>query len=303
MPVEAPELPQVDPKRLPTHPAQPLLAATDFFRRPLMDVPSDKTSNIRQALRDSLERDFQKDKPRMRQLFPDLSDRECLLIYLLGRVGGSLPIYRTTGVVNSLEDWLWTPYGNCAHHAARLAMVLDAFDIPSAFMGICTPAYPGHAVVDAWDPEEKVAYLFDANYFTYISSKPLKRLAKEGGGIVWTFLNMTPEDREKMSEKLIVHVLPRYFEFVDPGNQAFAPSPVTPNLMNSQRAELAGRWKQFLGHELDLNRDYWKKVVVHAPHSLRELMELGWSEMAHFNPRHALTADYGRFWEKDPAMN
>lgn len=175
--------------------------------------------------------------------FPDMEDRERFIAYLLARVNGSLPVYHpTTQGSTTLEEWLWMPQGNCSHHALRLALVLDAFDIPSVMMGINTPAFPGHVLVDAWDPVAKKAYWLDANFVTYAALD-----SEEKAGFAKKFLSMTPEERARAVEAVDFKVLPWHFDWVDPDMWVFRPRPLTASMINEQQPALAGKWKQFFG--------------------------------------------------------
>lgn len=268
-----------------------IMEFSDFFRRPLMAEPPQ--DNIRAALRESLEKDWQNDEPWMKERFPDMDARERFIAYLLARVNGSLPVYHSTTTGSAkLEEMLWLPRGNCSHHSLRLSLVLDAFDIPSVMLSVVTPSFPGHVLVDAWDPVGKKAYWLDANFLTYASLDAPKK-----AGFGWQFLNMTPEERANAIQAVDFKILPWHFEWVDPDATVFRKRPLTAEMINSQRDSLAGKWQRFFGHELDRAGEFWKKAgLAHAPHGLQDFPNLGISDIARFAPETSLDLGYEKFW-------
>ena len=269
-----------------------IMEFSNFFRRPLMSEPPKE--DVRKRLRESLEKDWQNDMSWMKERFPDMDERERFIAYLLARVNGSLPVYHpTTHGSQTLEEWLWMPRGNCSHHSLRLALVLDAFDIPSKIMSINTPSFPGHVLVDAWDPVTKKAYWLDANFLTYASLD-----SKEKAGFYWKFMSLTPDERAKTAETIDFKILPWHFEWVDPDSMVFRPRPLTAALINQQQPSLVGKWKRFFGHELETNRVFWKKAgLAHAPHDFKDFSRLGLGEIDKFAPQTRLDADYEKFWQ------
>jgi hypothetical protein len=129
------------------------------FRRPITDrqhAPNDGGLGRR------LLEDFGADRALVDELGAFVSDRERLLVCLLMRVNGSIPIFDPAKGINAdPENLLLSRTGNCAHLATRLALVLESVGMECRVVCWWSPSVEGHVFVEARDPADGIAYILD----------------------------------------------------------------------------------------------------------------------------------------------
>lgn len=254
-----------------------------LFRKKLLQ--SDPGKDYRVLLHNTLLMDFSHDRKIIEARYPQLTERQSLVLYILLRVHGSIPVYTIRSYLPvTLEDWLFSRNGNCSDHAMRLTLVLDAFGIQTARMSIHTKSFPGHVIVDAFDPIDKTAYLLDSNLNGFMY-KP-----NSSSGLFLELLYMTKEERKKFVNTSNTFLYPPYhFTYVDPGDGYFEGRDLFPDQINIHRSSLPDKWKAFMCNELETTFDIWKRgAPVHMPLSWDELRLLGYSALDIFQPQCSL---------------
>lgn len=223
------------------------------FRKKLL--PNDPGKDYRIVLHKKLLLDFSHERKIIEQKYPQLNERQTLVLYLMLRVHGSIPVYTIRPYLPvTLEDWLFSRNGNCSDYAMRLSLVLDAFGIQTARMSIHTKSFPGHVIIDAFDPIDKTAYLLDSNLNGFMY-KP-----NSSSGLFLELLYMNKEERKKFINTSDTFIYPPYhFKYVDPGDAYFEGRELLPEQVNRQRSSLPEKWKAFMSDELETTFDIWKR--------------------------------------------
>jgi len=136
-----------------------------YFEGPLLNVPYGETmmneAEILPEIHERLQYEYEQKQTIIRERFPQLTDYQLLLVFLMLRINGSFPVYEPTFIFNPTANVLIGNSGNCTHYTLRLLMVLDAFQIPARAIPIFTPSLPGHMVVEAFDAVTGLAALID----------------------------------------------------------------------------------------------------------------------------------------------
>lgn len=120
---------------------------------------------LKSDIRDRISQGYEKDGHRLSERYGFGSEREKLIVYMMLRVNGSLPVYKiTSDVPMDISGLLMGKQGNCGVAATRLLMVLDAFGIKGRAVVWYSPSLTGHILVDAYDSIENKAYLLDPTF-------------------------------------------------------------------------------------------------------------------------------------------
>jgi hypothetical protein len=241
----------------------------DFAGRLLDRLPPD-VRTTRGQLRDALLKEYAAKSVLLRALFPELSDRQRLVMFAQLRVHGSFPTYAIRSMVPSTLDRLLLSHrGNCSDHAIRLAMALDSLGIQNAFIPILTKSLPGHVIVDAFDPTEKTGYLLDSNTNVYV------RMPAARASFLNVWINLSPAERGAFfGHRGNFYLLPMHYDYVDPGPAlGFKPGAVNLVDLNSTIPRRAQAWRNSLTDEFDQVLGWWKKSYPFQPP--RPLPDLG----------------------------
>ena len=241
---------------------------TGFRGRLLAQLPSDHRQT-RAALRSALLNEFSAKQDLIRTRFPELSERQRLVMFTLLRVHGSFPTYAIRSMVPaSLDRLLLSHRGNCSDHAIRLALALDALDIETAFVPIKTASLPGHVVVDAYDPIEHTAYLLDSN------TNVLIRRPGASASFLTEWVNERALARtEFFSSAGNFYELPMHYDYEDPGPLGFTGAAPTLEQLNSTVKNRKDLWRRAFTTEFGQVLGWWKTSWPYQPP--RSLIELG----------------------------
>ena len=202
---------------------------------------------------------------------PECSDRQRLVHYLVGRVHGSLPVYALRkNIPDTLEALLFSHRGNCADHAIRLMLVLDAFHIATAWVSLWSPSLPGHIVVDAFDPEEHTAYLLDSNNNVIMTNNA----PAQPGGLLLDALY--PADN---AAPWTMRTMPARIYYVDPGFAHYTGTVLSTKMVNHSAEALHRWWTRTLTTEFPEVLDRWRRnastgKLAHIPLNLQQFRAL-----------------------------
>lgn len=238
-----------------------------FWKPILTELPKNR-SELRERIKTNLQSDFNETKPYIAARYKDLTERDWLMLHLMLRVNGSMPIYiPRIAAPKELDLLLTAPRGNCTDYAIRLCMVLDAFDIPSRIASIQTPSLPGHVAVEAYDATGKSAYLMDStlNAFSFIRNVDT--------GFWGTVFAWDSDKRQAYFQAKRNNMVfpPLLLRFLDPGITVFNPTTeLNLAFVNNAWAERENLWRQTLANELPEISKFWQKYPDHAPREIRE---------------------------------
>lgn len=248
----------------------------EMIRRPLLRHLPENNIGYDKALQKHLQEDFEHDLPLLRILQPNLTDRELLVVYLVGRVHGSIPIYLPRSCQPNLtETLLFSPRGNCSDYALRTMLVCDIFDIATARFTFWTPSLPGHVLVEAYDQKNHNAYLLDSNYNIIV----FLRNATKPGGVLLQLLNMSATERENFVQNENIIFMPHKIYYADPGFGHFSGKAINAADINLKQEILQKKWTSSLTTEFSqminfLNELVASKKVAHYPLNLNQLREV-----------------------------
>jgi hypothetical protein len=246
--------------------SKPELNFLHRFRRPIIlssqydfdDVDAEK---IKKDLQRQLLNDFARDRAYVQDWLP-LTDQQAKVAYAVLRTNGSIPTYQVRSYVpNDLKSLLLSSSGNCSDYTIRLMMVLEAIGVKAMFVSIVTEQFPGHVVVDAYDPEEDTSYILDANYNTM-----LIRPNSQGKGFLEQVFR---EQSAKFIDGIEIISFPVYFSSV--ANES---SSIPLNVINGQRDEMTARWKRWIENDRDELLSWWMNTPTHRPATLAELRQV-----------------------------
>ena len=252
----------------------PPLSSTDpallseFRGRLLATLPPD-LRDTRKVLRATLLSEFAAKKHLIATRFPQLSERQRLVLFTMLRVHGSFPTYAIRSMVpRTLDKILLSHRGNCSDHALRLALALDALDLETAFVPIKTDSIPGHVIVDAFDPAERTAYLLDSNLNVFI------RRPGATASFLTEWVGASEQARsEFFADSGNLYELPLHFEFEDPGPLGFTGGAPTLDQLNSVVPKRRQMWRRAFTVEFDQVLRWWRTSWPYQPP--RSLIELG----------------------------
>lgn len=226
------------------------------YRRPLTgdDIP---VSELRQRLREVMTVDFQKTRAPIDRRYPQLSEREKFILFLVLRVNGSMPVYKTRKLpMLTFPDMIKALDGNCYDTSIRLSLLLEAFGIHNAIVTIFTSALPGHVIVTAYDQQERTAYFLDGNTNVFL---PLRNVDED---LLTLLAKATPEGRKKLMAQAMGAgtALPVYFPFYAPPPEvAFSAAPLTADYLNQMiPGTRATAWTATFTDQFDQLVNSWK---------------------------------------------
>lgn len=133
------------------------------FRKHLIRPEDYNYLNIKKSIHDELITGY-KDSANSLAAY-GLSGRERLIAYTVLRVNGSIPVYEIRkDIPPDLKELITGTNGNCADHALRLMIALEAIGVKSAHISNVTKNIGGHVFVDAYDPIDDKFYILDPTF-------------------------------------------------------------------------------------------------------------------------------------------
>lgn len=248
------------------------LAFLAKYRVPLVEeVQVNDTKKLPQYLRQAIESSYIENGQDLTSY--SLSENSTRIAHAILRVNGSIPVYKVRGAYasNVKDALLWTS-GNCSDYSLRLMLVLESMGLKTAMISNVTKALPGHVIVDAYDSDTDTAYLLDANFNVMIE------MPESGGNsFVETLFKLDEKARKELADSIRISTLPVYFNFSDPGTQAYASNAVTVEILNSHRSSREKTWRNWLANDVDELRQWWLKAPGHAPNTLSDIRQKGLS--------------------------
>lgn len=237
------------------------------FRGPLLSLTTDFNAltpgQLSRQLHDTLNEAFNADSKNL-----ELGDtpRSALIAFSVLRVNGSMPTYEVRAAVpDDLRSMVDGTSGNCSDFSYRLAMVAEALGLKAAIISANTPSLPGHVFVDAYDPQEDVAYLLDANF-----NVVLKRKNAHGLGFLEYLLSKDQKTQGDFAATETINAMPVYFRFVDPGESGIYNTPLSASYINGIRGDRVPTWRKWTANDLDDLVAWWIKAPNHKPKTLAE---------------------------------
>lgn len=267
----------------------------DGFRGPLLTEADIRPGAIKRLIEQDVEMTFAERRYELAAAFPQLGQRDLLILATVLRVHGSFSTYVLRNTVpQEIGPLLVSHAGNCSDHAIRLAMALEAIGIRPAIVSVVSPSLPGHVFVDAYDPVGKAAYLLDSNTNVFIKVAD-SNIEKSG---LLLLHGMTVDQRARVMDSNSIF-LPVSFKYLDPG-----PSSVIPGRefsladINAVLTKRDALWRKALVDEIDEIFSWWSAkgaFPAHAPRTLEYWAEvLGNPGIAEFQPGNGLNV--GALW-------
>jgi hypothetical protein len=252
--------------------SKPELDFVKHFRRPFLTDLSDSFDwddgeKLYEVIRTQLLEDFDRDREMLDEKL-SLSDRQAQIAYAVLRVNGSIPNYRARSYVpENLESLVLGSSGNCSDYTIRLMIVLEAIGVKALLISIVTDTFPGHIVVDDYDPVEDISYILDANFNVVLMKKN-----SDGKGFLRQAL--TSHSRASFLEGYQAIAFPVLFASASAENPQSVDTVYDLNLLNGQRDDLEERWEEWLRKNMDELIDWWTNTPTNRPASLADFRKI-----------------------------
>jgi len=241
------------------------------LRRPLLTSSEEAidwaTGNgLRHNLRVQFMKDFKQNRSSLDERV-QLSDRQAQIAYAVIRVNGSMPTYHVRyHVPDDLRSLILGTIGNCSDYSIRLMFLLESIGVHAVMASVVTKEFPGHVVVDAYDPVEDVSYILDAT-FNVVLIKPNSK----GRGFLRQALS--PNYNSGLLADYTIITLPVFFSSLSMESRPEF-SAYDLHLLNAQLHMLRQRWQKWVQNDMDELLTWWKKTPSHRPASLFDLQAL-----------------------------
>lgn len=248
------------------------------FAGPIVGEIPDGERALKERIKTEILRGFEETGRALLESYGLTSDRERLIAYIMLRVNGSLPVYRSTAKVqDDLSALLIGRYGNCGVAATRLLMVLEAFSIPARAIVWYSPALTGHVFVDVLDPTEGKAYLLDPTF------NLLAKIERVDKGFFDVLATLTPDARAQYVKQGVVD-----FPFFIVATDGIQKHP--DQFREEQHLKVTDAVHSALAYELPAAIQSWAKRYPFAvPYTLQEAALITENEaLRRFSPVHAL---------------
>lgn len=256
---------------------------TDFSRadleflkpywRPLVEQAPLSLAEYPAVLRATVEQDARDQFPTLARRFPGLSERSALFVNMVMRANGSIAVYLPRSAPpTDFNELMLSQYGNCTDFAVRLVVLAHSIGVPARLTRIWSPSLPGHAIVEAYDPVEKKAWLLDGN-LNLAASIP------SDGEFFFESVARKPAVNEGALRSAGVRFWepPLYFRYYDPGLWLTTqPYPLALEDLNAIDKTRHGLWVRTITTELDATMLNWTPQGLHpvTPPSALEALPL-----------------------------